>query len=77
MLVYIYDLKSPVGEYNKVKRNFYYHLNKQGFNQYFSGAKSVLVAPDEAEAALDSFFHDFRKFVIAYKIRTDDMVELE
>jgi hypothetical protein len=77
MLVYIYDLKSTVRDYNRLKRNFYYHLNKQGLHQYFSNTKSVLVAPDEAGPSIDSFFHGFRKSVVVYKIHTDSIEEVE
>ncbi|MBD3397896.1 hypothetical protein GF412_01965 [Candidatus Micrarchaeota archaeon] len=77
MLVYLYDLKSSVKDYNRLKRNFYYHLNKNGYNQYFWKTKSVLVAPDEMERALDGFFKDFNKFVVAYKIHTDSIEEME
>jgi hypothetical protein len=77
MLVYLYDLKSSVKEYNRLKRNFYYHLNKNGYNQYFWKTKSVLVAPDEMERVLDGFFNDFNKFVVAYKIHTNSIEELE
>ena len=77
MLVYIYDLKSSVRDYNKLKRNFYYHLTKNGYNQYFWKTKSVLVAPDETELVLDGFFKQFNKFVVVYKIRTNTIEELE
>lgn len=77
MLVYFYDLKSNVREYNRLKRNFYYHLNKNGYNQYFWNTKSVLVAPDETERELDAFFRGFNKFVVAYKIKTNSIEALE
>lgn len=77
MIVYLYDLKAPASEYNKVKRNFYYHLNRNGFSRYFWETKSVLVVPDEHERALDSFFSDFGRFVVAYKLRTDALEELK
>lgn len=77
MIVYIYDLKSSIKDYNRLKRNFYYYLNKYGYNQYFRSTKSVLVVPDDMERPLDSFFADFRKFVVGYKIRTDSIEELE
>lgn len=77
MLVYMYDLKSSVRDYNRLKRSFYYHLNKNGHNQYFWNTKSVLVVPDEAERVLDGFFKGFEKFVVVYKIRTSSIEELE
>lgn len=77
MIVYIYDLKSTVKDYNRLKRNFYYHLNKYGYNQYFRDTKSILVVPDDMERTLDSFFADFGKFVVGYKIHTDSIDEIK
>ena len=77
MLVYLYDLKSSVKDYNRLKRKFYYHLNKNGYNQYFWKTKSVLVVPDEMERNLDGFFKEFEKFTIVYKIHTNSIKELE
>ena len=77
MLVYLYDLKATVGDYNRLKRNFYYHLNKNNYNQYFWKTKSVLVVPDEMERVIDGFFKKFEKFVVVYKIHTNSIEELE
>ncbi len=77
MIVYIYDLKSNVRDYNKLKRKFYYHLNKNGYNQYFWKTKSVLVVPDQMERLIDGFFGEFKKFSIVYKIHTNSIEELE
>lgn len=77
MLVYLYDIKSSVEEYNRIKRNFYYHLNKNGYNKYFWKTKSVLVVPEEMEQVIDGFFHSFSGSVVVYKIITDSIEELE
>jgi len=77
MLVYLYDLKASVRDYNRLKRKFYYHLNKNGYNQYFWKTKSVLVVPDEMERLIDGFFAGFKKSVVVYKIHTNSIEELE
>lgn len=77
MIVYIYDLKTTMKEYNKTKRNFYYYLNKNGLNQYFWKTKSVLVVPEDVERGVDSFFKMFKKTVVVYKIRCQAIEELK
>lgn len=77
MIVYIYDLKTTAKEYNKTKRNFYYHLTKNGLNKYFWKTKSVLAVPDEMERVVDSFFRQFKKTTLAFKIRCQEIEELK
>ncbi len=77
MIVYFYDLKTTAKEYNKIKRRFYYYLNKNGLNQYFWKTKSVLVVPEDMERGVDSFFKNFKKTVLAYKIHCQTIEELK
>jgi hypothetical protein len=77
MIVYIYDLKTTAKDYNKVKRRFYYYLNKNGLNLYFWKTKSVLVVPEDVERKVDVFFKDFKKTVLAYKIHCQAIEELK
>lgn len=76
MIVYLYDIKSTVKDYNKIKRRFYYHLNKNSLNQYFWKTKSVFAVPNELETTIDSFFKRFRKQVVVYKIFCESIEEL-
>ena len=71
MLLYIYDLKQENRKnFNKIKRVFYYNLNKLGLKGTTRITKSTILVPDEKERVMDLFFSDFRKKtknIVVYK----------
>ncbi|MDD5022546.1 MAG: hypothetical protein PHU63_00040 [Candidatus ainarchaeum sp.] len=75
--VYFYDLtpKSP-RNYNKLKRKFYYHLNKLKIDKSYWKNKSVLVIPPEMEGIMDSFFISFKPEIEVYKLQTKFIEEI-
>lgn len=75
--MYIYDIKTNLRNYNRVKRVFYYNLNKRGLNKYYWKTKSVLVAPDNMGHTIDSFFKEYSKFTITYKIKCREIKQIE
>lgn len=77
MLAYLYDIKTTLKSYNRVKRVFYYNLNRRGLNKYYWKTKSVLVVPDNMGYAVDSFFKEYSKFLIVYKIKCREIKELK
>jgi len=77
MLVYLYDIKTALRNYNRVKRVFYYNLNKQGLSKYYWKTKSVLVAPNNMELVIDRFFREYSKFCVVYKIKCKQIEEVE
>ncbi|MEM4271999.1 MAG: hypothetical protein QXH30_00235 [Candidatus Bilamarchaeaceae archaeon] len=76
MIVYFYDLKTSLKEYNKIKRRFYYYLKKNDLNKYFWKTKSALVVPEDLERSVDGFFKNFKKTTIVYKIHCQEIEEL-
>ncbi len=76
MLIYLYDLKTDPKEYNKIKRRFYYYLNKSELCNCKYLTKSVLLVPEELEQHADIFFNKFIRYLEIYKIRTDNISEL-
>lgn len=77
MIAYLYDLKANMKNYNRVKRVFYYNLNKVGLNRYYWKTKSVIVIPKNLEAAADRFFKEYLKFCVVYKIYCKEIKKLE
>lgn len=77
MLVYIYDIKANIRNYNRIKRVFYYNLNKQGLSKYYWKTKSVLAVPDNMRAAVDRFFKEYSKTCVAYKIKCKGIEKIE
>jgi len=69
MLIYFYDLKTRLKDYNRIKRRFYYDLKKSKLSTYPWKTKSVLVVEDNGEAMADRFFIRHRKYVEVYKAR--------
>ncbi len=62
MIVYIYDLKFETKQkFNRLKRKFYYNLEKLGLNKDNFPTKSTIVVEDKKEEMMDMFFKDFRK----------------
>lgn len=67
-LVYIYDIKAPnKREFNRVKRMFYYYLNKLGLKDAFR-TKSVIAVEPKKEKLMDEFFKQFGRNIEVYKI---------
>ena len=75
--IYFYDLrpKNPK-DYNRLKRKFYYHLNKLNLDTNYWRTRSVLIVPPEIEAILDEFFLSFKPDVEVYKAQTKYVEEL-
>ncbi|MEM4347983.1 MAG: hypothetical protein QXN37_00210 [Candidatus Anstonellaceae archaeon] len=71
MILYFYDLKTGIKEYNRIKRRFYYDLKKSRLSSCPWRTKSVIMVQDEDEAAADRFFLRYRKVIEVYKARTD------
>ena len=77
MIVYLYDLKTKMRDYNRIKRNFYYHLNKTGLNKYYWKTKSVIAVPNSLEWMVDDFFKQYSDVSIVYKIKCSQIRKLE
>jgi len=81
LLLYIYDIKLKNKQnFNKIKRSFYYNLNKLGLDAEMWVTKSTILVPDEKERIMDGFFSDFRKKrknIIVFKAFTHSIEELE
>ncbi|MFH1785451.1 MAG: hypothetical protein ABH842_03400 [Candidatus Micrarchaeota archaeon] len=77
-VVYIYDLKAKnKKKFNRLKRVFYYHLNKLPLKKEHWKTKSTLSVKTTQEKQLDLFFRRFRKEVIVYKLYTDFIERLD
>lgn len=65
-LLYVYDLTPTPKEANKVKRNFYYHLNK--LDPFIKKAtKSVFLANKSHERDIDALFFKYKGKVTVLK----------
>ena len=76
MLLYFYDLKLRVKDYNKLKRRFYYHLARSKLSFKPWKTKSVLLVDDGLEADADAFFRKWRPHIVCFKARTDGLERL-
>jgi hypothetical protein len=76
MIIYFYDLKTKMKDYNRVKRRFYYDLKKSRLSSYKWKTKSVIVVEDEAEMLADRFFMKHRKYLEIYKARATSIEEV-
>ncbi len=76
MLIYFYDLKTRLKDYNRIKRMFYYDLKKSRLSTYPWKTKSVLIVEDSAEGMADRFFMRFRSHVEVYKARATSIEEI-
>lgn len=68
-IMYVYDITPQnSSKIHKIKRRFYYHLNK---NTPFirRATKSVILTTKEHEKHLDEFFMGFEKDIIVYKCK--------
>jgi len=77
-VVYMYDLKAKnKKKFNRVKRRFYYHMNKLGLKKDVWVTKSTIRVKPNSERMMDLFFKKFRKGVIVYKLNTTTIERLE
>lgn len=76
MLIYFYDLKTKLKDYNRIKRRFYYDLNKSRLSTYPTKTKSVIIVEDAGEAMADRFFMRWRKYLEVYKARATSIEEI-
>ena len=77
MIVYMYDLKTKLRDYNRIKRSFYYNLNKAGLNNYYWKTKSVLVVPNDMERMADGFFKQYSDVAVVFKLKTKNITQLK
>jgi hypothetical protein len=74
----MYDIKAKnKKKFNRVKRRFYYHLNKLDLDRSVWKTKSTIAVQPRKARILDSFFRDFSQDVIVYKIRATVIEELD
>jgi hypothetical protein len=76
MLIYFYDLKTKLKDYNRIKRRFYYDLKKSALSTYPTKTKSVIIVDDIGEAMADRFFLRHRRHIIVYKARATSIEEI-
>ncbi len=76
MLIYFYDLKTKLKDYNRIKRRFYYDLKKSRLSTYPTKTKSVIIVEDSAEGLADRFFIRHRGHVEVYKARATSIEEI-
>lgn len=75
-LMYVYDLTPTPREANKIKRKFYYHMNKLG--PFISKAtKSVFLTNKSHEKQIDNFFFKFKGVVTVYKCEINSFTILK
>jgi len=76
MLIYFYDLKTKLKDYNRIKRRFYYDLKKSKLSTYPTKTKSVIIVDDGGEAMADRFFIRHRKHIEVYKARAVSLEQI-
>lgn len=76
MLLYIFDLVPRKIPYNRLKRRFYYWLNKSLLSSSERKTKSVLCVSEALEEAADAFFRQWKPNIEVYKIRASDIEKL-
>ena len=76
MLIYFYDLKTRLKDYNRIKRRFYYDLKKSRLSTYPTKTKSVIIVEDLAEGMADRFFMRYKRHVEVYKARATSIEEI-
>ncbi len=76
MLIYFYDLKTKLKDYNRIKRMFYYDLKKSRLSTYPTKTKSVIIVEDSAEMMADRFFMLHRGHLEVYKARATSIEEI-
>ncbi|MCC7569895.1 hypothetical protein KO465_00945 [Candidatus Micrarchaeota archaeon] len=82
-IVYVYDIKKELiyndkKNYNTIKTIFYKKLNKLKEKTIFyqTNSKSMLIVPIEYIDTFDHFFKNFKKWVVVFKIITEEIYEL-
>ncbi len=79
-VVYVYDICSTdPAEFNRVKRRFYYQLNKLKQNYPIAFiSRSAIVISVSHESVFDSFFNPFCKdgSIVVFKIYTIEITTL-
>ncbi|MCC7552164.1 hypothetical protein KO317_00675 [Candidatus Micrarchaeota archaeon] len=75
MLIYLYDIKTNLNEYNKIKRRFYYNLRKSNLKNCEYLTKSVLLVPEDLEHEADIFFNKFIRYLEVYKLKVSEILE--
>jgi len=80
MILYIYDLKFETRKkFNKIKRKFYYQLEKLGLEKENFPLKSTIMVPDNKEQMMDYFFKNFKKTegsLVIFKVFSTTIEEL-
>ena len=76
MLLYFYDIRMKVKEYNTLKRRFYYQLAHSKLALKPWKTKSVLLVDDELEKEADEFFKKWGKSIVCYKAKVDKVEKI-
>jgi len=80
MILYIYDLKFETNKkFNKLKRKFYYQLEKLALTKENFPLKSTILVPDNKEQVMDYFFKNFKKTessLVVFKVFSTTIEEL-
>jgi hypothetical protein len=77
-IVYVYDLNAKNKKsFNRVKRLFYYHINKLPLRKELWKTKSALAVQPRMEKVMDGFFKRFGKSVVVYKMLVEKIEELD
>ncbi|HSB46801.1 MAG TPA: hypothetical protein VLD37_02220 [Candidatus Bilamarchaeum sp.] len=77
-VLYIYDLSAKDRKrFNRVKRLFYYHLNRLPLKKELWKTKSAIAVTPKMEKMMDAFFRRFPKNVIVYKALCESIGQLE
>ena len=71
MILYFYDIKMKMKDYNTLKRRFYYQLGKSKLSLKPWKTKSVLLVDDGLENEADEFFKGWKPDIVCYKAKTD------
>lgn len=76
-IVYIYDIFAKnKKEFNRIKRNFYYHLGKLPLKKENWKTKSTFAVELASEKIYDEFFKNYKKNIKIYKILATEIEEL-
>jgi hypothetical protein len=77
LILYIYDVKAKDKKsFNRVKRLFYYHLNRLPIKKELWKTKSALAVQPKLEKIMDTFFKRFGNSVIVYKSYSETIERL-
>jgi hypothetical protein len=77
-VIYIYDLNAKdKKKFNRLKRTFYYHLNKLPLTKESWKTKSTIAIELKKEKLLDTFFRRFKQGITIHKFYTNSIEEFE